>query len=192
MPTGSGPGGRDEGTVRGGRLADLRARVVGLDHRISQRLHVPSGPWRFFALLVAHSGDSPLWLVAGGAAWLWGTSLLKAVGARVIVANLVGAVATALLKLLVRRRRPRPSFAGLYHERLDQMSFPSGHATRVGYMLVLLAPLLPGWATVGLTSWALCVAWARVALGIHYLLDVLAGFTLGAVLGGVTGTVLAP
>lgn len=109
---------------------------------------------------------------------------MRPLGGRVLVANLAGAIAATLLKWLFRRRRPGPSFAALY-TRLDRMSFPSGHATRVGCMVLLLAPLLPGWATAALILWTVGVAWARVALGVHYLSDALAGLALGAILGGI-------
>ncbi|HEY74661.1 MAG TPA: phosphatase PAP2 family protein [Thermoflexia bacterium] len=169
-----------------GAIADLRSRLVALDHRLTVRLRVPPGPWHLLALLIAHSGDSPLWLVAGGTAYLWGGPPLKDLGVGVLIANIVGAIATGFLKLIFRRRRPGPSFAGLYHDQLDRMSFPSGHATRVGCMVTLLAPLLPEWATATLAAWAVAVAWARVALGVHYLSDVLAGLILGTALGGLS------
>lgn len=180
LSTDGGPG-RTVESAKGGK--GLWARLLALDGNLTERLRLPPGPERALALFVAHSGDSPLWLAVGGAAWLWGNPSIKVLGIRVLVANLAGAAAATLLKWTFRRRRPGPAFAALY-TRLDRMSFPSGHATRLGCMVVLLAPLVPGWGTAALAVWACAVAWARVALGVHYLSDVLAGLIFGLVLGG--------
>lgn len=70
----------------------------------------------------------------------------------------------------------------------DGMSFPSGHAQAavVGYavlLLVLLPVLRGGWrpaATVVAVLMVLGIGFSRVALGVHYVSDVLAGYVLGA------------
>lgn len=92
---------------------------------------------------------------------------------------------TALLKVLAGRVRPTaddPLVAA------DGLSFPSGHASGaaalVGILLVVLWPILTSrsrpWMASGLIVGALCVAWTRVALGVHYLSDVVGGLALGA------------
>jgi undecaprenyl-diphosphatase len=68
------------------------------------------------------------------------------------------------------------------------MSFPSGHssgaATLAGVLLVVLWPILARrwrrWLAAGLILAALCVAWTRIVLGVHYLSDVVGGLALGA------------
>jgi membrane-associated phospholipid phosphatase len=68
------------------------------------------------------------------------------------------------------------------------MSFPSGHAQAalVGFAVLLLVfvPLLRGaWRTVAVAVAALLtigIGFSRVALGVHYVSDVLAGYVLGA------------
>lgn len=98
------------------------------------------------------------------------------------------------LKLAFRRARPpwKPpaAFACMLGERY---SFPSGHAMRAAYTAgifirglgpVSLAGDIPGVPTwilsAVLVAWASAVALSRVALGKHYLGDVLAGLALGA------------
>jgi undecaprenyl-diphosphatase len=50
-------------------------------------------------------------------------------------------------------------------------------------LAVLALGVGPGWLGWLMFFWALLVALARVAMGVHYLSDVLAGSLLGAVMG---------
>lgn len=96
-----------------------------------------------------------------------------------------GSLLGVLLKLAVGRARPV----------LDEpvahaagLSFPSGHALNsvvgAGVLLLVLGPLLPpaarrvAWAAGVLV--VLVIGFDRVALGVHYLSDVVAGWAVGA------------
>jgi undecaprenyl-diphosphatase len=48
---------------------------------------------------------------------------------------------------------------------------------------VLAAGMGPGWLALILWVWAPLVALARVAMGVHYLSDILAGGVLGGIAG---------
>jgi len=102
----------------------------------------------------------------------------------VLLAALVVGPLTGLLKELVARVRPTaddPLVAA------SGLSFPSGHssgaATLAGILLVVLWPVLARryrpWLVGGSVLLPLCVAWTRIALGVHYLSDVVAGLALG-------------
>lgn len=74
--------------------------------------------------------------------------------------------------------RPRPPLPGRLDE-VTSLSFPSSHAA--GSMLTMLAlALLFGrdrpWLTPALAAFALAVGWSRLALGVHWPGDVLAGW----------------
>lgn len=66
----------------------------------------------------------------------------------------------------------------MYGSGPDVHSFPSGHGARMGANAPWAFLLLGGWGwlTWPLTLW---VGWSRVAMGVHYLGDVLAGFLVG-------------
>ncbi len=156
--------------------------IYRLDAAISSRLALSAGPARFLALLAAHSGDSPFWLAGGAVTLLWGPAAYHPLAWRALAGTVTGALVATLLKLVFRRRRPGPSHAALYSS-FDTHSFPSGHATRAGCVVMLMAPLLPPWGAGLLALWAVLVALARVGLQVHYFLDVAGGLLIGALLG---------
>jgi undecaprenyl-diphosphatase len=109
-------------------------------------------------------------------AWLTAAWMVVAVAAisplTTVIKNVVG--------------RPRPPFAnGGAH--LQSLSYPSGHAsgiaTSVVVGLVLAWPLLTArgrrlWLAVGVVV-IVVVGFSRMWLGVHYLSDVVAGWSLG-------------
>ncbi|MBN1955497.1 MAG: phosphatase PAP2 family protein [Anaerolineae bacterium] len=157
-------------------------RMLQADAAISARLVPRWEPLRWLALAVAHSGDSPVWLLAGAMALFGGDGRWAYVGIRIVVATLAGGVAATLLKFVFRRRRPAGPNRGLYAKQ-DLHSFPSGHATRAGCVTAVLLPLLPGWGAVALIGWAIALCLARVALQVHYLLDMVGGLAIGGMVG---------
>ncbi len=99
----------------------------------------------------------------------------------------VGAVGAAAYKIVKRgTSRPRPFEVLAQVEAgtapLDAYSFPSGHTLHaVAFTLVALA-YWP-WLAPLLVPFTLTTAASRVALGLHYPSDVLAGALLGALVG---------
>ena len=89
-------------------------------------------------------------------------------------AFLINAGYTTLLKEVVQRERPNGD---------DQLSFPSGHASNA-FTLAAVAERHYGWK-VGLPAYTLAslVAVSRLQRNKHYLSDVMAGATLGYVVG---------
>ena len=92
------------------------------------------------------------------------------------------AVIVLAIKFTIRRRRPEGEWGAIYRT-TDPHSFPSGHAARVVLITILAIGLGPGWLAMVLCIWAPLVALARVAMGLHYLSDIIAGAGLGAVAG---------
>jgi undecaprenyl-diphosphatase len=97
---------------------------------------------------------------------------------RLALSILFTALAVLVMKLAFRRRRPEGTWGAVYRG-TDPHSFPSGHAARAVLIATLVLRWGPGWLAIPTVLWAPSVALARVALGVHYLSDVLAGGLLG-------------
>jgi undecaprenyl-diphosphatase len=158
--------------------------LLSLDEAYTRRMRVAEKPGmlRSLAILFAHSGDSWFWLL--GLVWLgwFGSPGWRERCIWMLVWILVTALMVFAIKFTVRRRRPEGEWGGIYR-RTDPHSFPSGHAARASMLAVLGLGLGPGWFGLVLLVWAPLVLLARVAMGVHYLSDVLAGALLGLATG---------
>jgi membrane-associated phospholipid phosphatase len=116
-----------------------------------------------------------VWLVLRRAWWT---------AAWVLVAAATISPLTSLLKELVGRARPQFAEGGARYETL---SFPSGHSSGIACLatigLVLAWPLLApaarrAWLAAGVAL-VLLVGLTRMLLGVHFLSDVVGGWSLG-------------
>ena len=170
-------------------VQDRWSPLVRLDDGVRDGLH---------RLVVSHRGlVRPLQVVSalgtsGAYLLLFGAlavGLLRRGRRRLAVFTVVtvagGSLLNTAVKSVVDRARPvlpDPVAHASYS------SFPSGHAQGVvvatGVLLLVLLPAVPrarrpvagGLAVL----WALLMGFSRVALGVHYLSDVVAGYVLGA------------
>jgi undecaprenyl-diphosphatase len=129
------------------------------------------GPWPWRVAVIVLSG----WWVYKGAPRLaiWAITTIT-----------VGGMLGLALKIIVARARPSlPDPVAL----APGNAFPSGHAVNAtlgaGVAVLLILPMLPRWGRR--VAWAvawflvLSVAYTRVALGVHWVSDVVAGIVLG-------------
>ncbi|MEZ0395754.1 MAG: phosphatase PAP2 family protein [Anaerolineales bacterium] len=159
--------------------------LLDLDARLSARLRVAERPGilRTLAIFLAHSGDSWFWW-AGLGLLIWrGDDFWRPWALTVLVSILALAALVLVIKFSIRRRRPEGEW-GRFYRSTDPHSFPSGHAARAILIAVLALGLGPGWLALILCLWAPLVCLARVAMGVHYLSDILAGALIGALAGG--------
>ncbi len=138
-------------------------------------------PWVFRAVVI------------GVAIWLWRRGATRlAIWATVTL--VIGGVLAVVLKLIVARARPALPNPVAH---ASGYSFPSGHALNsflcVGILILVFLPVLrPAGKAVAYTVGAalvLLTGYDRVALGVHYVSDVLAGW--GAALAVIAGTAAA-
>ena len=158
---------------------------MNLDSRLSNRLAQFADQHhrlRRAAGVLAHSGDSPFWIVGlllvlwfGSSAWQFESKV-----------DLLGIGLTALVVQIIKWsvRRPRPTGEwGQGYRKLDPHSFPSGHAARAFVLATVALFLGPVWWAILLSGWAPFVALARVAMRVHYLSDVIVGALCGLTCG---------
>jgi undecaprenyl-diphosphatase len=168
-------------------------RILELDARLSGQMRVAEKPGllRTTAAVLAHSGDSWFWGAGLVLLWLLGPSFWKH-WALVVFGGIGGLAGLVLaIKFTVKRRRPEGEW-GLLYRSTDPHSFPSGHAARAFLLAVLGIGLGPAWMAVILCIWAPLVAVARVAMGVHYISDIVAGAALGVVVGVIGLQIYAP
>lgn len=137
--------------------------------------------WRLFSWL-AHSGDSWFWVAGLGVIWLISKNGWHYRAAVLIVGIVFQAFFVLLIKFLIRRQRPPGEWGSIYRN-TDPHSFPSGHATRAGLLTVMSFGLGPLWFAGLVSLWAPIMSLARVAMGVHYFLDIAAGYGLGLLFG---------
>ncbi|MCI4389335.1 hypothetical protein PGIGA_G00096780 [Pangasianodon gigas] len=163
--------------------------LLAVDLWLSKRLGVCAceeaswGSARPLMKLVEVSGHGIPWLI-GAAYCLYKSD--SAAGQEVLLnllmALVLDLVLVAIVKAVVRRRRPAHNRMDMFATfSVDCYSFPSGHATRAAMCarfllahLVLAAPL-----RVLVMLWAVFVGLSRVLLGRHNVTDVAFGFFMG-------------
>ena len=155
-------------------------RMLELDRDGSYALRVAEKPGtlRKVSMFFAHSGDSWFWGLGMLILWELGSIFWQEWAVYELFWISVLAALVLVLKFSIRRKRPEGEWGAIYRN-TDPHSFPSGHAARAFLIAVLATLLGPGWLAVLLWIWAPIVSLARVAMGVHYISDVIAGAIVG-------------
>ena len=164
--------------------------LVDLDRSTANRFHriaVAHPAFTELMKLLSDSGTSVAWWIILGLAACWlAYRRLPRLVAFVLVTGVGSYLLNNAVKLLVGRARPKLSdpvaIAG-------GKSFPSGHAQAaiVGYgiLLVVFLPAIPPRWRRPVTALAallvLLIGFSRIALGVHYLSDVIGAYLIGTV-----------
>lgn len=162
--------------------------LVRLDTAAARNLHgwVRGSPGLVTGLKVLTFFGSPVWFyvlvgVAAALVWRRGRGRLAVF---LVATTLGGGLLDTIVKVVVDR--PRPSLIDPVATAHGK-SFPSGHAmsSTVGYGALLLvflpivAPRLRVLAITGVAALLAAIGFSRLALGVHYITDVLGGYVLG-------------
>ena len=157
-----------------------------LDEKFSAKLRLAEDQtaWRKVAAFIAHTGDSWYLEFALLIIWLFSTGDVHKYAALLAGSIIIQAVLVLAIKFLIKRKRPEGDWGAVYRN-ADPHSFPSGHAARMLMLSVIIFGLgcpLPGFLVL---LWGLGVSFARVALGVHFLSDLLGGWIIGIALAQV-------
>lgn len=165
------------------RQPGLRGRIQILDASLTMPLTLSPGRGlaQLIALGLAHSGDSFIWAGLCVLAWFLGNTQWKARAVIVFAGLVLAEIVVVGIKMCIRRPRP-PGEAGRIYRRADPFSFPSGHAARAAMLSLLAIVFGPSAAALGIAIWSPFMILSRIAIGIHYVFDVVAGILLGVLL----------
>lgn len=174
--------------------------VLLLDQPVSAYVLQSGATLRMIGAIVTDVGKSD-WLIFAGVLLLFEalsvSRLTRSVSARCQALHvgqlaaylLVTVIASGLVANLAKRLigRVRPLYqdeAGIFgfsplHGGFQFESFPSGHSTTVGAVLMAIALIAPRYRSLCLVM-AIWLGISRVMVGAHYPSDVIAGLTLGA------------
>ena len=163
-----------------GKPAAVFSRLVSRDAAITAALTLPEKgrTWRTLALLVAHSGDSPVWAAIFAAVWFLGDPRWRAIVILAVAGMVSIEIVVIIVKLFVKRLRPAGTFGAIYRK-TDPYSFPSGHAARAAMLIILSGLYCPSLIFAGILLWSPVMILSRIAIGIHYVLDIIGGLLLG-------------
>ncbi|HWF37964.1 MAG TPA: phosphatase PAP2 family protein [Candidatus Acidoferrales bacterium] len=169
-------------------------QIESNDYRLMRRVHRWRAPrwFRILMIVATRGGDGWLWYALGLIlVFFGGAQRFEAIGAAVTAAA-AGIFLFRALKHASRRKRPCEIEPHCWAKILppDLYSFPSGHsitAFGVAVSIGLFYPDLQGC----LLAAAFLIAGSRIILGMHFLSDVLAGSTLGVLLGVTTFHIFA-
>jgi membrane-associated phospholipid phosphatase len=161
-----------------------RDPLVDWDVRFASWLHAHSTGWLVTVFkVVTLAGNSVVLVVVVGALAVAFFRRKRLNDAAVLIAALGGAgVINALLKLVFHRPRPELAFV-----HLETYSFPSGHAAVATATFTTLAFVVGRRSgrrrTIAVAAAAITlivlVGFSRLYLGVHYLSDVMAGWSFG-------------
>jgi len=159
----------------------LREKIRSIDASLTAPLVLPERPRapRLCALGLAHTGDMPVWIVLLAVAWFLGDDAWKQRAVITFAGLAMLEIVVIGIKMIVRRQRP-PGTEGLIYRKADPYSFPSGHAARAVLLSLIALRLGPAEAFIAIVAWSPLMVLSRIAIGIHYVLDVVAGAALGA------------
>ena len=162
----------------------LTEKISIFDKRVSLRLARWTENHQKLVSFFALSGNAQPWFIVSFILLVFDVFMSRV--ENLIQLTIVGVVAicTTAIKYTFKRPRPCEDIPRKYVGKGDHWSFPSGHAGRMGSFAFLMSCYFPALSWLFII-WAIIVCYTRIALRVHYFLDVLAGVIIGVSVAGV-------
>ena len=160
-------------------MSSMLGKLDQWDRKISGRIAEKSSKVLGLAKFLATSGNGQPWVIASILFFIFDIFMTRSENFAIFFTVMFTGLFNLILKQLINRTRPNEEESRNYVTQLDFKAFPSGHACRMGAMGILMMLFFPriGWLFL---IWALAVGYGRIALELHYFLDVLGGTVVGA------------
>lgn len=160
-------------------ITQLDLRMLFWFAKIEQRPR-----WGRAGKLISKSGDGYLQIVIPLISSLASAAEYQQLAITCLYAFAIERPIYFILKNTLKRRRPPVAIASFSSAIVaaDEFSFPSGH-TCAAFLLACLCWHISLTLGIVLTLWAALVGCSRVLLGVHFPTDILAGASLGIVIG---------
>eukprot|EP00118_Oscarella_pearsei_P007915 m.39780 g.39780 ORF g.39780 m.39780 type:complete len:185 (+) comp32813_c0_seq1:65-619(+) len=159
--------------------------MLDLDTKFSSLFAVCSqigAPGRMFFKLIESSGHGAIWVILALVMNLMATTKGAQKFAFEFASGItVDLIVQGVLKMIFRRPRPKYDQKDMVlPSKVDTYSFPSGHASRFGYLTGFVFHYYTStFPCVGIVLWTLLIVLSRLALGRHYVTDICAGLIIG-------------
>ncbi|MHA1200174.1 MAG: phosphatase PAP2 family protein [Candidatus Heimdallarchaeaceae archaeon] len=167
-------------------MAELFQRMDEWDKKISKKMGETSPKMLTVASFFALSGNAQPWILIS-VLFLMFDIFFKDQSDNLFQLIIIGlgGLTSTIIKYITKRKRPDEEVALKYIATGDHYSFPSGHATRMGITALFMMLYYPAFGWI-FALWAFGVCYGRIALQIHYFLDIIGGTILGLIFGAVT------
>ncbi len=158
-------------------------RLLHFDRKLTDKLRsYGRGSLAFWKFVAAKGmwGFVGIWIGVAMMGWMtWWEPLVPLV---------LSYITLLIVQAIVKRERQNFEKISGYKMWIRTYSFPSGHSTESAALACALAlyPAYPSMTILGIITFvlvflALSVMYSRIAVGVHYVTDVIAGLCLGAV-----------
>ncbi len=167
------------------------------DKKVSQKIADRTAKHQTFFSILALSGNSQPWIILSVIFFVFDIFMDRTINILQLLVLIISGLTTALIKYIVKRKRPSDDRLKKYVARGDYYSFPSGHASRMATSSILMILFFQEvwWLGLLFGLWTIGVNIARISLRLHYVLDIIGGTVVGLIVGAVffifSGPILA-
>lgn len=157
-------------------LENIKRKDYELSYKIAKYLRSDS-PIRNFFQLATISGTAFFWFILIPIWYYFLNGENEAITFGFVTSVMI--IPVFIIKQTVKRKRPDFKDTRFGAVVFDKWSFPSGHATRSTYVVILMSIYMPEFLILWVL-WAIIMITSRLILGVHYVSDIIAGILLGS------------